>query len=80
MYQVIVFSCSLSIQIANCYVKQGLSVDLLGQPHWQNVHQLFSGLLWKDVGECRLTSDLFFLFPRVMITRRAASVKLAYFA
>lgn len=59
MYWMIIFSCSLSIQVANCYIKQGLSIDPLGQPHLQNV-QLFSILLWKDVGECCLTSDLFF--------------------
>lgn len=62
MYWVLVFSCSSSTQAANCYIAQGLSSDLLGQPRLQNVHQLFSILLWRDVSECCLTSDLFFFF------------------
>lgn len=71
MHWVPVFSCSLSIRVANCYIKQGFSTDLLD-------HQLFR--IWKDASERCLTSGLFFLFPRVMIIRRAASVKLVYFA
>ena len=57
----ILLSHSVSIQVGSCYVTQRLSVDLLGQPLLRNVHQLFSMLLWKDVGECCLTSEVFFL-------------------